>query len=256
MHRTVISRTEWIEARMALMDDEREMMALMDRVAEKRRSLPWTAVGPQYRFSSPDGVVGMADLFGGCSQLFMKHFMLAPGQAELCVGCSLEADHVNGLLPHLENNDVAYVAVARAPIDEIEVIRQRMGWDFRWVSSYGSLFNYDFHVSFTPEEMVSEQAFYNFRYGNPGLEDMSGNSVFHKDDAGNIHLTYSSFGRGSEDFLGIYRYLDVVPHGRNEHGPHCSLTDWARPHDSYGEPGTVAANGRYYPSECPCSKAS
>ncbi len=256
MQSTVIDRAEWIQARTALMDEERAMMTLMDRVAEKRRSLPWMPVREQYQFATPDGDVSLADLFGGCSQLFMKHFMLAPGQAQLCVGCSLEADHVNGLLPHLENNDVAYVAVARAPIDEIEAIRQRMDWKFRWVSSYGSPFNYDFDVSFTPEEMAAERAFYNFRFGNPGLEDMSGNSVFHKDEAGNIHLTYSSFGRGSEDFLGIYRYFDVVPRGRNENGPHCSLTDWARPHDKYGEAGTVAANGRYFPAECACSEAN
>jgi predicted dithiol-disulfide oxidoreductase (DUF899 family) len=251
----VVDREEWIEKRRALIAEEKSVMHSLDQLGARRRALPWLLVEKDYVFASPEGPVTLAELFEGRSQLFVKHFMLAPGQRHLCVGCSLEADHVNGLLPHLEHNDIAYAAIARAPIDEIEAVRRRMQWEFRWVSAYGSSFNYDFGVSFTPEELAAGRAFYNFRHSNPGLEDMSGNSVFFKDDAGRVYLTYSAFGRAGEDFLGIYRYLDVMPKGRNENGPHHSLTDWARPHDMYGRGGEVEANGRYRPPSCTCARA-
>src|ERR1700682_491408 len=131
--------------------------------------------------------------------------MRAPGQTTQCVGCSFEVDHIEGILEHLDNHDVSYVAVARAPIEEIEVVRKRMGWRFTWVSSYDSDFNYDFNVSFTPEQIAAGCAYFNFRQADPGLEDLSGDSVFFKDDVGQIFLTYSTFGRGGEEFLGTYR---------------------------------------------------
>jgi predicted dithiol-disulfide oxidoreductase (DUF899 family) len=250
VHNQLVSRDEWIQTRSALLNEEKATMRLLDQLGEKRRALPWLRIDKEYSFKATDGSVTLAGLFGSCSQLFVKHFMMGPGQPLQCVGCSLEADHVDGLLPHLENNDVSYVAIARAPIQEIERVRHRMGWKFNWVSSHESDFNYDFNVSFSPQEMAEERALYNFRRTNPGLEDLSGNSVFYKDEAGDIFLTYSSFGRGSEDFLGIYRYFDVVPKGRNENGPFRSLTDWARPHDMYGKGGKVEANGRYHPASC------
>ena len=160
-----------------------------------------------------------ADLFDGRSQLFIKHFMLAPGQTGQCVGCSFEVDHLEGILAHLENHDVSYAVVARAPIEEIEAIRKRMGWRFTWVSSYHSDFNYDFNVSFRPHDVAAGHAYYNYGYTNPGLEDRSGDSVFFKNDAGDIFHTYSTYGRGGEEFLGAYRYLDVMPKGRDENGP-------------------------------------
>lgn len=250
MHNQLVSRDEWIQTRAALLDEEKVTMRLLDQLGEKRRALPWLRIDKEYTFEGSGGRVTLAELFGSCSQLFVKHFMMGPGQPLQCVGCSLEADHVDGLLPHLENNDVSYAAIARAPIHEIERVRQRMGWKFNWVSSHGSDFNYDFDVSFKPEEMAEERALYNFKRTNPGLEDLSGNSVFYKDEAGDIYLTYASFGRGSEDFLGIYRYFEVTPKGRNENGPFRSLTDWARPHDMYGKGGKVEANGRYHPAGC------
>lgn len=249
----VVSLEEWVQARTELLSDERAVMKQVDAIAEKRRSLPWMIVESDYEFEHPDGSISLSELFGSCSQLFVKHFMLAPGQAKLCVGCSLEADHVDGLLPHLRNNNLAYAAIARAPIGEIESLRERMGWQFPFVSSCNSSFNYDFNVSFTPEELRDGRAFYNYRYSDPELQDLSGNSVFYKDDTGRIYLTYASFGRGSEDFLGIYRYFDVAPEGRRENGPYHSLTDWARPHDMYGRGGTVEANGQYIPAPgCAC----
>ena len=171
----------------------------------------------------------LADLFDGRSQLFIKHFMLGPGQLGQCVGCSLEVDHVEGVLVHLQNHDVSYAVVARAPIEEIEAVRKRMGWRFPWVSSYDSDFNYDFHVSFTPEEIAAGPCVLQLRIPDPGLEDRSGDSVFFKDDAGQIYHTYSTFGRGGEEFLGIYGILDVMPKGRDENGPYNSLADWVRP---------------------------
>jgi predicted dithiol-disulfide oxidoreductase (DUF899 family) len=218
--------------------------------------LPWVKIDKDYTFRAPEGDVAFSELFAGRSQLFIKHFMLGPGQPLQCVGCSLEVDHIGGILPHLENNDVTYVVVARAPIDEIEAVRQRMRWAFRWVSSFGTDFNYDFGVSFKPEEVVSGKALYNFQRAPEwaaALQDLSGNSVFFKDESGQIFHTYSSFSRGGEEFLGIYRFLDVMPKGRNEMGPYRSLSDWARPWNMYGKGGEVEVTGRYHPPVCACA---
>jgi predicted dithiol-disulfide oxidoreductase (DUF899 family) len=250
----VVSREEWLKARLALLEKEKELTRLRDRLAAERRSLPWVRVTKPYVFDAPEGRVTLADLFAGRNQLFVKHFMLAPGQATLCVGCALEVDHLEGLLVHLENHDVSYVAVARAPIAEIEAVRQRMGWRFRWVSSFGGDFNYDFNVSFTPQELAAGRAWYNYRYADPGIGELSGNSVFFRDAGGQIFHTYSSFGRGGEEFLGIYRFLDALPKGREEHGPSYALPDWARPHDMYGRGGSVEPDGKFHPPTCGCSE--
>lgn len=252
MH-AVVSREEWLAARIALLAQEKEFTRMRDRMNAQRRALPWVRVDKNYNFDGPSGNVTLSELFNGRSQLFVKHFMLAPGQRQPCVGCSFEVDHLDGILVHLENHDISYVAVARAPIEEIEALRKRMGWRFPWVSSFHSNFNYDFNVSFTPDQMTQGKAFYNYRAGNPGLEDLSGDSVFYKDEAGRIFHTYSTFGRGGEQFLGAYAFLDVMPKGRNENGPHRSLGDWVRPHDMYGKGGTVQANGRYDAAECNCA---
>jgi len=250
----VVSRSEWLIARKDLLEREKELTRLRDQVAAERRALPWVKIEKEYTFDGPEGEVTLAELFDGRSQLFIKHFMMAPGQQTQCVGCSLEVDHTEGILTHLENHDVIYVAVARAPIEEIEAVRKRMGWKFRWVSSYRSDFNYDFNVSFTHEDAASGHAIYNFGVlpeWAAGIEDLSGDSVFYKDDAGQIFHTYSTFGRGGEEFLGIYRFLDATPKGREENGPYHSLTDWARPRNMYGKGGTVEPTGRYQPA-CAC----
>jgi predicted dithiol-disulfide oxidoreductase (DUF899 family) len=249
----IVSRDEWLVARRQLLAKEKELMRLRDQLAAERRALPWVKVDKEYVFDAPEGKVTLADLFDGRSQLFIKHFMLGPGQPGQCVGCSFEVDHVEGILVHLENHDVSYAVVARAPIAEIEAVRQRMGWRFRWVSSYHSDFNYDFHVSFTPEEIAAGRAFYNFEYTHPGLEDRSGDSVFFKDDSGQIFHTYSTFGRGGEEFLGAYRFLDVMPKGRDENGPYHTLADWVRPRNMYGKGGMVEVTGRYHAPGCACA---
>jgi len=245
----IVSREQWLVARKDLLTREKELTRLRDQLSAERRALPWVKIDKEYVFDAPEGEVTLADLFQGRSQLFIKHFMMGPGQLTQCVGCSLEVDHIEGLLVHLEQHDVTYAVVARAPIEEIEAVRKRMGWRFRWVSSYHSDFNYDFHVSFTREEVASGRALYN--YGKAPewaaeLKDLSGDSVFYKDEAGQIFHTYSTFGRGGEEFLGIYRILDAMPKGRNENGPYHSLTDWARPRNMYGRGGNVEPNGRYH----------
>lgn len=245
----IVSRAEWLVARRDLLKREKGLTRLRDQLAAERRQLPWVKIDKQYVFDGPEGELTLADLFDGRSQLFIKHFMLGPGQTTQCVGCSLEVDHIEGILIHLNNHDVSYVAVARAPIEEIEVMRKRMGWKFPFVSSYHSEFNYDFNVSFTRGDVATGRALYNFGRvpeWAAEIEDLSGDSVFFKDEAGQIFHTYSTFGRGGEEFLGIYRILDVMPKGRGENGPNHSLSGWARPRNMYGKGGNVEANGRYH----------
>jgi predicted dithiol-disulfide oxidoreductase (DUF899 family) len=252
----IVSRADWLVARKDLLKREKELTRLRDQLGAERRALPWVKIDKEYIFDAREGKVTLADLFEGRSQLFIKHFMMGPGQITQCVGCSLEVDHIEGILTHLQNHDVSYAAVARAPIEEIEVVRQRMGWKFPWVSSYHSDFNYDFNVSFTREQIASGRALYNYHKAPEWaaeLEDLSGDSVFFKDQTGQIYHTYSTFGRGGEEFLGIYRILDVMPKGRDENGPYRSLADWARPRNVYGEGGTVEANGRYHQPACACT---
>jgi predicted dithiol-disulfide oxidoreductase (DUF899 family) len=252
MQHQIVSREEWIEARRRHLEQEKELTRLRDRLAAERRALPWVRVEADYVFDAPHGKETLADLFGGRSQLIVKHFMLAPGQVDPCVGCSFEVDHVDSILVHLEHHDVSYVAVARAPLAEIEAVRRRMGWRFKWVSSFGTSFNYDFHVSFTKEELAAGQAYYNYRTGPVPLEDLSGRSVFYKDAGGDIFHTYSSFARGGDILLGVYNLLDLTPKGRNETGPNRNLTDWVRHHDRYDAGGFVDATGRYVAGEADC----
>ena len=251
----IVAKAEWIEARRALLVKEKELTRLRDRLAEEQKALPWVKIEKSYVFDSATGKVTLAELFDGRSQLFLKHFMMGPGAQTQCVGCSFQVDHIEGILPHLNNHNVTYAVVARAPIEEIEVVRKRMGWKFPWVSSYRSDFNYDFDVSFMPDQVASGRAIYNFAPAPEwaaGIEDLSGQSVFFTDDEENIYLTYASFGRGGEEFLSTYRILDVTPKGRQENGPYHSLADWVRPRNMYGQGGTVEVNGRYHHPACGC----
>jgi predicted dithiol-disulfide oxidoreductase (DUF899 family) len=256
MEHRIATRDEWLDARTLLLNKEKEHTRARDELNRQRRELPWVKVEKEYVFEIATGKITLAELFDGRSQLFIKHFMMGPGAKHQCVGCSLEVDHVEGLLEHLQNHDVTYAAVARAPIQEIEAVRMRMGWRFTWVSSYRSDFNYDFNVSFTPEQVASGHALYNFQRAPEwaaGVEDLSGDSVFYKNESGQIFHTYSTYGRGGEQFLGIYGYLDVMPNGRNETGPYHSLGDWARPRNMYGKGGIVEGNGRYHAPACHCA---
>jgi predicted dithiol-disulfide oxidoreductase (DUF899 family) len=231
------SQEQLLAARKALLAKEKELTRLRDRLSAERRELPWAKIEKQYFFDGPNGKETLADLFEGRSQLIVKHFMMAPGQLEGCEGCSFEVDHIGGALVHLEHHDVSYMVIARAPLNEIDAFKKRMGWSFRWVSSFGSDFDYDFHVSFTPDEVAKGRAFYNYEMREISTEDMSGISVFYKDANGDIFHTYSSYGRGAEELISTYVCLDLTPKGRNETGPNYDLGDWVRHHDKYGDAG-------------------
>jgi predicted dithiol-disulfide oxidoreductase (DUF899 family) len=241
-HNPIVSRDEWLIARKQHLAREKELTRLRDQVNAERRELPWVKVEKQYVFDTPDGKKTLAELFDGRSQLVVDHFMLGPGWKEGCVGCSFGADHIGGALVHLEHHDVTVVAVSRAPLAEIEAYKKRMGWRFKWVSSHASDFNYDYHVSFRPEEIAKGKVYYNYETIDSTMEELPGTSVFYKDEAGEIFHTYSSYARGGEELLGTYMVLDRTPKGRNETGPHHNLMDWVRRHDEY-ERGESACCG-------------
>jgi len=238
----VVSQEEWLALRQDLLVREKQLTRQRDAVDAARRALPWVRVEKDYVFDGPNGSETLADLFAGRSQLIVQHFMFAPGWKEGCVGCSFKSDHIDAALPHLEHHGVSFVSVSRAPLAEIEAFKKRMGWRFKWVSSYGSDFNYDFHVSFTDAEIAARQVYYNYKIQPFEIEERSGDSVFCKDGSGQIFHTYSTFGRGDEMLVGAYMYLDLTPKGRNETGPHHNLMDWVRHHDRYEQAGTAACH--------------
>ena len=248
----VLSRDEWLVARRALLDEEKELTRHQQRIAAARRDLPWMKVTKEYVFDTPGGKVRFADLFAGRSQLIIKHNMLNPSN-DVCVGCSFEMDAIEGARIHLEHHDVSIVAVSRAPLAKIQEAQRRMRWTTPWVSSYGSDFNYDFHVSFRPEDIARSQVFYNYRVAPIPVEDLSGFSVFYKDDGGDIFLTYGTFGRGAEYVMTAYVFLDMTPKGRNETG-RGNLTDWVRPHDRYDAAGATNPFGQFVGDENCCGE--
>ena len=241
----IVSRDEWLEARKALLVKEKELTRAKDLLNQQRKALPWVKVDKQYVFDGPVGKQSLSDLFEGRSQLIVNHFMFGPGWTEGCVGCSFGADHMVGALVHLEHHDVSFVTISRAPLEEIEPFHKRMGWKFRWLSSYNSDFNFDFNVSFPKELINNSEVYYNFTKQKLDCEEMSGMSVFYKDLNGDIFHTYSCYARGGEEGLGTYVILDCTPKGRNETGPNYGLTDWVRHHDRYDHAGYVDSTGRY-----------
>jgi predicted dithiol-disulfide oxidoreductase (DUF899 family) len=239
MNRPVVTREQWIAERKALLAREKELTRLSDQIARERRALPWVRIDKDYVFDAPEGQRTLADLFDGRRQLMVQHFMLAPGWEQGCKSCSYMADHNDGANVHLAQRDVTLLAISRAPLAEIERFRQRMGWQFKWVSSHGTDFNRDFRVSFTPEEMARGEADYNFGQSPPGQE-MPGVSVFYRDDAGQVFHTYSTYGRGVEVMMHAYNLLDLTPKGRDEDNLRFTM-DWVRHHDRY-EPAPAAGS--------------
>jgi predicted dithiol-disulfide oxidoreductase (DUF899 family) len=233
MDHKIVSHTEWLEARKAHLAKEKELTRLRDQLSAERRALPWVKVEKEYVFDAAHGRKTLAELFDGRKQLIVHHFMLGPGWQAGCIGCSFTADHIEGALVHLEHHDVSVVNVSRAPLAEIEAYKKRMGWRVPWVSSNGSDFNYDYHVSFRPEEIASGKVCYNYDMRDFASEELSGLSVFYKDENGDIFHTYSSYARGYEMVDTSYMLLDMTPKGRNEAGPHYNLADWVRRHDEY-----------------------
>jgi predicted dithiol-disulfide oxidoreductase (DUF899 family) len=236
---SVVSRNEWMAARKALLAEEKTWTRQRDRLAEKRRALPWVLVDKDYTFDGAAGPVTLSDLFDGRSQLVVYHFMFGPAWQEGCPSCSLVADHVDSARQHFEHVDVSFAAVSRGPIEKLEAYRRRMGWGFSWVSSANNDFNFDYQVSF-PEQSREGGVFYNFQeQRDPEIDELPGISVFQKDEDGAIYHTYSAFARGVEMFLGVYAYLDIVPKGRNE-TKKGGMADWVRRHDRYDNDGRTS----------------
>ncbi len=228
----VVSRQEWLEARRQHLQREKEFTRLRDELSEARRKLPWVKIDKPYSFDSVDGKIDLADLFGNASQLIVYHFMYGPEWDEGCPSCSFWADNFNGIDIHLKHRDISLVAVSRAPLSVLQAYRERMGWDFNWVSSHGSDFNYDFQASFTPEEMQKGEMFYNFTLGSFPSDEGPGVSVFYKDEHNDIYHTYSSYARGLDMLNGAYHYMDIAPRGRDEQDLSFTM-EWLRRRDQY-----------------------
>jgi predicted dithiol-disulfide oxidoreductase (DUF899 family) len=227
----VVSRDEWMRARTELLAREKAFTKERDRLSQLRRELPWERVDKQYTFQGPEGPVTLAELFGGCSQLVVYHFMFDPTWDDGCPHCSFWADNFDGVPVHLRARDVSFVAISRAPLDKLGAYRSRMGWSFQWVSSFDSDFNYDFGVSFRPDELERHAASYNFGTIDPGMEDREGLTVFFRTSDGEVFRTYSTYARGIDMMNGTYQILDMVPRGRDE--PPGEPQFWVRRHDSY-----------------------
>jgi predicted dithiol-disulfide oxidoreductase (DUF899 family) len=230
-NRKIVSRKEWIEARKQLLIKEKEFTRLRDDLSHERRGLPWERVDKEYVFEGPHGKETLPQLFEGRSQLIVYHFMFDPGWDAGCKHCSFWADNFNPIIVHLNHRDVTMIAVSRAPYGKLAACEKRMGWNFKWVSSSDTDFNFDYHVSFTPEELAKKEAFYNFTMQDPGPSEREGASVFFKDSSGSVYHTYSTYARGIDIVNSAYNYLDLTPKGRDEGG---RTQFWVRRHDEYG----------------------
>ena len=239
----VVAHDEWLAARRAHLADEKEFTHARDALSKKRRELPWEKVEKAYVFDGPNGKETLADLFGGKSQLIVYHFMLGPDWEEGCPSCSLLADHFDGSVVHLAQRDVAFVVVSRAPLEQIEKFKQRMGWRFKWVSSFGNDFNFDYQVSATPEEKAKGIANYNYEITEFPSEERPGISAFCRNETGEVFHTYSSYGRGLDLLIGAYNFLDIAPKGRDEEGLAFTMS-WVRHHDKYAG-AVIDANAHY-----------
>jgi predicted dithiol-disulfide oxidoreductase (DUF899 family) len=239
----VTSQKQWLAARKEFLKKEKEFTHMRDELSRQRCELPWERVEKEYLFDGPNGKETLADLFEGRSQLIAYHFMFGPEWTEGCHGCSFLADHFDGSVPHLNARDVTLVVVSRAPLAKIEAFKKRMGWNFKWVSSYGSDFNYDYHVSFSKEEQSKNDKAYNYgTQKNPGDEG-PGASAFYKDATGDIFHTYSTYGRGLDILIGAYNFLDIAPKGRDEEGLPQPMA-WLRHHDKYETKGVNAKHSQ------------
>jgi len=226
----VVTNKQWLKARTALLSKEKEFTRLRDKLSRQRRELPWEHVEKKYVFEGPGGNESLAELFENRSQLVVYHFMFNPVSDEGCKHCSFWADNFNGIVVHLNHRDMTFVAISRAPLAKIEPFMNRMGWSFKWLSSSQNDFNYDYHVSFTPETIQSGTVFYNYAKQKMNMSDREGVSAFYKDASGAIFHTYSAYARGIDMLNTAYHYLDLLPKGRDEsHSPQ----SWVRFHDRY-----------------------
>ena len=229
----VVPQDRWLAARKSLLAHEKEMTRLRDQIARERRALPWVHIKKHYVFDAPEGKRTLAELFDGRHQLLVQHFMLGPDWEQGCPSCSFMSDHLSsGMQLHLAHRDTTLLVVSRAPLEQIERFRRRMGWEFNWVSSQGCDFNQDFGVSFSPQQVSSGEVPYNYGVQAFPSEEAPGVSVFFKDDVGSVYHTYSTYGRGVEVMMGTYDLLDLTPKGRDERNPNWTM-DWIRHHDRY-----------------------
>ena len=224
------SKDEWLAARKRLLAKEKELTHLRDALSAERRAVPWLRVEKQYLFDTPTGRKSLADLFEGRSQLAIYHFMFAPEWDEGCKSCSFWAESFDHIPIHLAHRDVTFLAASRAPLEKLQAYARRFGWTFPWVSSAPSDFNYDFNVSFRPEELESRKASYNYEPAQYLRSDLPGVSVFARDRGGAVFHTYSSYARGIDALNVAYQYLDLVPKGRDESG---EAMNWLRRRDEY-----------------------
>lgn len=229
----IVSEAEWLVARKEHLSKEKEFTRLRDQLSAERRMLPWVRIEKNYVFDGPNGKETLAGLFDGRSQLIVYHFMFGPGWEQGCPSCSFLADHIDGAVVHLAHRDVTLLAVSRAPLPQIEAFRKRMGWRFKWVSSYVNEFNFDYHVSFTKDEMAKGNVHYNYEMRGFPVEEAPGASVFYKNAADAIFHTYSAYARGLDILLGAYNYIDLTPLGRQEEKGRGM--NWIRHHDRYGD---------------------
>jgi predicted dithiol-disulfide oxidoreductase (DUF899 family) len=230
-NRKVVSPKEWLVARKKLLTKEKKFSKLRDQLNLERRKLPWVKIEKDYVFEGPSGKVTLGDLFGGKSQLLIYHFMFGPGWEEGCAHCSFWADHYDSVSHHIGQRDTAFAVISRAPMKEIEPFKKRMGWKFKWVSSFATDFNFDFNVSFTPEQIKSGALPYNYGKIKMKIDELQGVSAFYRDKNGDIYHTYSSYARGIDLMNNTYNFLDLTAKGRDE-DPEASQ-NWVRYHDQY-----------------------
>src|SRR6185437_11302820 len=253
MNTAVVNHEEWLAARKQFLAKEKEFTRLRDELSRQRRALPREEVKKRYVFDGPAGKQTLAELFDGNSQLIVYHFMFGPGWDEGCPGCSFIGDHLDGAVTHVNQRDIALVAVSRPPRAEFEPFRKRMGWRFKWLSSAGSDFNFDYHVSFTKEDVEMGKLDYNYGGEAQPREELPGASVFYKDDGGRIFHTYSTYARGLDLLLGAYNWIDLTPKGRDEEELSFPMA-WVRHHDRYGQKASQSWAEIAKPAECGCEK--
>jgi predicted dithiol-disulfide oxidoreductase (DUF899 family) len=227
----IVSPAMWMAKRLELLKKEKEFTRLGDQLSAEKRKLPWVRVDKEYVFDGPGGKETLADLFSGRSQLIVYQFMFGPEWEEGCPTCSLVADNFDSNVVHLAHRDVTLTVVSRARLPQIEAFKRRMGWQFKWLSSYGNDFNSDYGVSFTDEEMANGNH-YNYDTSGFPRDEAPGLSVFYQNGTGDVFHTYSSYARGPEFLIGAYSYLDLVPKGRDESALPFTMA-WIRHHDRY-----------------------
>ena len=229
----IATRAEWLAARKALLEKEKAHTRLKDEISAERRALPWVPLETDYTFETESGPMPFEALFGAARQLVVYHFMFGANWETGCKSCSFWADSFNGIAPHLENRDIGFVVVSRAPLAKLLPFKRRMGWDFPWVSSANSTFNADFGVGFAPDRAPNSPVTYNYNDAAVfPVDEAHGTSVFARDDGGQIYHTYSTYGRGLDVTNAAYAYMDLTPKGRNEPDGGNPMA-WLRHHDDY-----------------------